>query len=126
MSGDGNDCDSLGVPYILSYQYCKVAAKALKLKLVQTMDELGNGNECPIKEKYITLFLTIIVKSAESLFFMKTLKTHLEMFAADLLVQLDVGFGGEKCFTRQSKFSSLPAKYQKQLKLRSLFKIETI
>ena len=48
---------------------------------------------------------------------MKPLETHLEMFAADLLVQLDVGFGGEKCFTRQSKFSSLPAKYQKQLKL---------
>ena len=54
---------------------------------------------------------------------MKILETHLEMFAADLLVQLDVGFGGEKCFTRQSKFSSLPAKYQKQLKLRSLFKV---
>ena len=45
MSGDGSDCDSLGVSYILSSEYCKEAAKAFDLDY--RPDYCPYGNDYP-------------------------------------------------------------------------------
>ena len=46
MSGDGNDCNGLGLPSILSSKYCDLAAKTLSLNR-----EIGDTCITPVESR---------------------------------------------------------------------------